>query len=198
MEHSALNIHPNRHSILWGENALGDAPSTYSKKIRAGFYQIIKHCLDFSFVFSAPLHCLKKPVLSKRDLLRWKVPAMYWDLLTSGKVSQPLTISIKWKNLSSALRRKRTWVHALLLYRNLDFVNKKVMTRSKWFRTIDITEEEGGGHFALLTKCDSVGFQRVGHPHMRTVLCSFCCLMITYKMMIWSYSIVTDFPFWES
>lgn len=38
------------------------------------------------------------------------------------------------------------------------------MTRSKWFRTIDITEEEGGGHFALLTKCDSVGFQRVGHP----------------------------------
>jgi hypothetical protein len=38
------------------------------------------------------------------------------------------------------------------------------MTRTKWFRTIDIAEEEGGGHFALLTKCDLVGFQRVGHP----------------------------------
>jgi hypothetical protein len=29
---------------------------------------------------------LKKPVFSKQDLLRWKVPAMlYWDLLTSGR-----------------------------------------------------------------------------------------------------------------
>jgi hypothetical protein len=33
----------------------------------------VKHCLDFSFVFSA--HCLKKPVFSKRDFLQWKVPA---------------------------------------------------------------------------------------------------------------------------
>jgi hypothetical protein len=32
------------------------------------------------------LSCLKKPIFSKRDLLRWKVPAMqYRDLLTSGR-----------------------------------------------------------------------------------------------------------------
>jgi hypothetical protein len=47
----------------------------------------VKHCLHFSFVFSAPLlTCLKKPVFSKRDLLWWEVPVrLYWDLLTSGR-----------------------------------------------------------------------------------------------------------------
>jgi hypothetical protein len=39
----------------------------------------------FLYVFSS-LTCLKKPVLSKRDLLQWKVLArLYWDLLTSGR-----------------------------------------------------------------------------------------------------------------
>jgi len=50
----------------------------------AGFLKTVKHCLDFSFVFSAPSTSLKKPVFSKRDLLQWTVPAnLYWDLLTS-------------------------------------------------------------------------------------------------------------------
>jgi hypothetical protein len=36
----------------------------------------------FLCIFSS-LTCLKKHVFSKRDLLRWKVPArLYWDLLT--------------------------------------------------------------------------------------------------------------------
>jgi hypothetical protein len=52
--------------------------------------------------------------LSKRDLLHWKVPArLYWDLLTSGRYQPPVTTSNKWKNPSSALLRKRTWVQAL-------------------------------------------------------------------------------------
>ncbi len=70
----------------------------------------------FLCIFSS-LTSLKKPVFSKRDLLRWKVPArLYWDFLTSGGTNQRVTISKKWKNLSSALRRKRTWVEALLLH----------------------------------------------------------------------------------
>jgi hypothetical protein len=38
------------------------------------FHMFVKHRLDFSFVFSAPLPtCLEKPVLIKGDLLLWKV-----------------------------------------------------------------------------------------------------------------------------
>jgi len=80
-------------------------------------YTYVKHCLDFSFVFSAPLSCLKKPVFRKPDVLRWEVGArLYWDLLTSGRYQPACTISKKWKNPSSDLRRKRTSVQALLLY----------------------------------------------------------------------------------
>jgi hypothetical protein len=84
------------------------------------FHMFVKHRLDFSFVFSAPLRtCLEKPVFIKGDLLLWKVrrARLYWDLLTSLKVtSEPVTMSKKWKNPSSALPRKRIWVKALLLY----------------------------------------------------------------------------------
>ncbi len=51
---------------------------------------------------------MKKPVFSKRDLPLWKVPVrLYWDLLTSGRY-QPACHYVykKWKNPSSALRRK--------------------------------------------------------------------------------------------
>jgi hypothetical protein len=49
----------------------------------------------FLCIFSS-LTCLKKPVFSKQDLLRWKVPAMlYWDFLTSEGISQPVIISQK-------------------------------------------------------------------------------------------------------
>jgi len=62
----------------------------------------------FLCIFSS-LTCLKKPVPSKRDLLRSKVLArLYWDF-----TNQPVTISKKWKNPSYVLRRKRTWVQAL-------------------------------------------------------------------------------------
>jgi hypothetical protein len=60
--------------------------STSYKKSKI-LQDVVKHCLDFSFVFSAPLlACLKKPVFTKRDLLQWKIPArLYWDLLASGR-----------------------------------------------------------------------------------------------------------------
>ncbi len=57
----------------------------------------------FLCIFSSQT-CLKKPVFSKGDLLQWKVGT-----------SQPVTISKKWKNPSSALRRKRTCTQTLLL-----------------------------------------------------------------------------------
>jgi hypothetical protein len=39
----------------------------------------------FLCIFSS-ITCLKRPVLSKRDLLQWKVPArLYWDLLTCAR-----------------------------------------------------------------------------------------------------------------
>jgi len=65
----------------------------------------------FLCIFSF-LTYLKKPVFSKMDLLQWKVPArLYWDLLTVGRY-QP-ACHYFWKNPSSALCRKRTWVPAL-------------------------------------------------------------------------------------
>jgi hypothetical protein len=42
---------------------------------------ILKHSLDFSFIFSGRLHAPRK-----WDLPQWKVPARVdWDLLTSGR-----------------------------------------------------------------------------------------------------------------
>ncbi len=68
----------------------------------------IKHCLDFSFVFSAPLTAWRNLFSATRDLPRWKVPIRLYQ----QKVPQPAChfFSKKWKNLSSALRKKRTWV----------------------------------------------------------------------------------------
>ncbi len=71
----------------------------------------------FLRIFSS-LTCLKKPVFSNRDLLQVNVPArLYWDLLISGRLpGQRVTISKMWKNPSSALSRKGTWVQALLWF----------------------------------------------------------------------------------
>ncbi len=64
----------------------------------------------FLCIFSS-LTCLKKPVFSKMDLLRWKARArLNSDLLTSGRY-QP-ACHYFWKNPSSALHRKRTIVPA--------------------------------------------------------------------------------------
>jgi hypothetical protein len=79
-------------------------------------YTLIRKALPWFFLcILSSLACLEKPVFSKRDLLRWKVPAMLY-LGSSDRregTSQPVTISKKWKNPSFTFRRKRTWVHAL-------------------------------------------------------------------------------------
>ncbi len=66
----------------------------------------------FLCIFSS-LTCLKIPVFSKRYLLRRKIPAgctrIFWP---AEGTSQPVTISKKWKNPTSTLLRKRTWVQA--------------------------------------------------------------------------------------
>jgi hypothetical protein len=61
----------------------------------------------------------------------------------------PATISKKWKNPSSALRRKRTWVHALLLYNYVYISLLDTASRDdsgfflRWFRFL-LEEEERG------------------------------------------------------
>jgi hypothetical protein len=73
----------------------------------------VKHCLDFSFVFSAPLLAWRN-LFSASGIfcdLRYQsgCAGFFWPV---EGTSQPVTNFFKWKNLSSALHRKRTWVQA--------------------------------------------------------------------------------------
>ncbi len=82
-----------------------------------GHFEERKALLGSLLCIFSSLTCHKKPVFSKPDLLWWKVPArLYWDLLTSRRYLQHVTISKKWKNLSSALHRKGTLVQVLLWF----------------------------------------------------------------------------------
>jgi hypothetical protein len=64
-----------------------------------------KALLGFFLCIFSSLTCLKKPVFSKRDLLRWKVTArLYWDLLSSGRYQSQIS------------NHRRACVQALLLY----------------------------------------------------------------------------------
>jgi hypothetical protein len=102
---SSLKIQPKKKKL---KNQITKSSNFISRKALPGFF----------LPTSSSLTCRKKPVFSKRDLLRWKVPAMlYWDFWPAEGTSQPVTISKKWKNPSSALRRKRTWIQALPAYR---------------------------------------------------------------------------------
>ncbi len=88
----------------------GNRPLFHECPIR-GPYIPRKAVPEFFLCIFSSLTCLKKPVFIKGDLMQWKVQARsYWDLLTSG------TYEPAWKHPSSALRMKRTWVQALLLY----------------------------------------------------------------------------------
>jgi hypothetical protein len=52
----------------------------------------VKLCLDFSLCIFSSLTYLKEPVFSKRDLLRWKVPANLSLFLKSEKIPTLLYI----------------------------------------------------------------------------------------------------------
>jgi hypothetical protein len=68
---------------------------TLGKAQRWGTFPIRKALPGFFLCIFSSLTCLKKPVLSKRDLLRWKVPArLYWDPLTSERY-QPACQKVK-------------------------------------------------------------------------------------------------------
>jgi hypothetical protein len=59
-----------------------------------GHFEEPKALLGFFLCIFSSLTCYKKPVFSKPDLLRWKVPArLNWDLLTSRRYLQHVTIS---------------------------------------------------------------------------------------------------------
>jgi len=77
----------------------------------------LKHCLGFSFVFSAPAaawrNLFSASGISCSGRYQPGSTGIFWP---AEGTSQLVTTSKKWKNPSSALRRKRTWVQALLLY----------------------------------------------------------------------------------
>ncbi len=73
-----------------------------------------KHCLDFSFVFSALLNAWRNLFSASKIFCRGRYQPSYTrNFYWVEGTSQPFTISKKWKNPSSALPRKRTWIQAL-------------------------------------------------------------------------------------
>jgi len=75
----------------------------------------VNHCLDFSFVFSAPLLAWRNLFSASRIFCDGRYQpgcaGIFWPV---EGTSQPVTIFKKWKNPSSALHRKGTWVQAAL------------------------------------------------------------------------------------
>jgi hypothetical protein len=81
-----------------------------------------KALLGFFLCIFSSLTCLKKPVFSKRDLLRWKVTArLYWDLLPNGRYqpqisnhgracAQALLLYITYQGEPRAVPWPREWV----------------------------------------------------------------------------------------
>jgi hypothetical protein len=77
-----------------------------------------KALLGFFLCIFSSLKCLKKPVFSKRDLLRWKVTArLYWDLLTNGRYQlqisnhgKALLLYIRYQGEPRAVPWPREWV----------------------------------------------------------------------------------------
>ncbi len=83
-------------------------------KNRQELGRMVKHCLDFSFVFSAPLPAWEN-LFSASGIFcggRYHQPGCTGIFWPAEGTNQPITISKKWKNLSSALCRKSTWVQA--------------------------------------------------------------------------------------
>jgi hypothetical protein len=74
-----------------------------------GLQSYVKHCLDFSYVFSAPLPAWRN-LSSASGRYQPSCTRIFWP---AEGTSQPVTISKNWKNLSSALRRKKSSVQTL-------------------------------------------------------------------------------------
>ncbi len=74
----------------------------------------VKHCLDFSFVFSAPLPAWRNLFAASGIFCGGRYQpgctGIFWP---ADGTSTPVTISKKWEDPSSALPRKRTRVEAL-------------------------------------------------------------------------------------
>jgi hypothetical protein len=98
-------VKPQGDRLYWSK---GRPPPTWSRWC-AWF---CKALLGIFLCIFVSLTCLKKPVSSKRDLLRWKVTArLYRDLLTSGLPAyQP------WAQISNHGRASVLRSQALLLY----------------------------------------------------------------------------------
>ncbi len=70
--------------------------------------------MDFSFVFSAPLHAWRNLFSASGTFCGWREqPSCNLIFWPAEGTSLLVKISKKWKNPSSALRRKRSWVQAL-------------------------------------------------------------------------------------
>ncbi len=78
------------------------------------FFWDVNHRLDFSSVVSVPLPAWRNLFSTSRIFCRGSFqPSCTGIAWPAEGTSQPLTISKKWKNPSSAWRRKRSWVQAL-------------------------------------------------------------------------------------
>ncbi len=100
---------------IWGHMDLDFLGQSFFQLLkRTGLSSHIKHCLDFSFVFSAPLpawrNLFSASVFFCCGSFQPGCTGIFWP---AEGTSQPLTISKKWKNPSSTLSRKRIWVQAL-------------------------------------------------------------------------------------
>ncbi len=104
MSHSCLAIYikkyHNANEELWKNSNISPFKNIIFKKIlykkKTKILQdVVKHCLDFSFlcIFSS-LTCLKKPVFSKRDLLQWKVSTSETLLGSSDQRKAPASLPL--------------------------------------------------------------------------------------------------------
>jgi hypothetical protein len=77
-------------------------------------FTIIKHCLDFSIVFSAPLPIWRNLFSASGIFCGGRYQPGYTAIFCPAEgTSQPIIISTKWKNPSSAVPRKKSRVQAL-------------------------------------------------------------------------------------
>ncbi len=102
-----LKFRPALNSCLRQQTLISGTPYPWGRTYH------VKQCLDFSFVFSAPLPAWRN-LFSESGIFcggRYQPGStgIFWP---AEPTSQPVIISKKWKKFSSALHRESTWVQA--------------------------------------------------------------------------------------
>ncbi len=100
---------------IWGHMDLDFLGHSFFQLLKGtGLSSHVKHCLDFLYVFSAPLPTWRNLFSANGIFCGGSLqPGCTGIFGPAEGTSQPLTISKKWKNPSSTLCRKRIWVQVL-------------------------------------------------------------------------------------